>query len=406
MKKMRIGVFIEESILQNQGGGFSYTQRLIEAIDHHQFPDELDVCFITIGGNETRKSTLATPIFRLKQISNPFFRILMKLAKTIRRIPLIRHGAQKLVHWCNHLETRQQYKELIQANVHIIHYTTPETRIDNYPCTLTNWDIGHRSMAPFPEVSMNGTHEYRENRFRNQLTKAYHIFVESKEGKEQLHHFFQIPLNRITILPMFPGKIVSHKITESNCLQLIKEAGLEKKHFFFYPAQFWSHKNHRVLVEALSIIRDAHPTVRLVFSGSDKGNRQYIEEIAQSFGVSTNIDFLGFVSDDLLKALYTNAIALVMPTYLGPTNMPVLEAASLGTPVLCSNLGGHVEQLGQYAEYIDPNKPDEWATRMQIALKNKSRPEAVSFPVSVDILAETWQNIKNERMAFGFNYNQ
>ena len=43
--------------------------------------------------------------------------------------------------------------------------------------------------------------------------------------------------------------------------------------------------------------------------------------------------------------LYSQAFALVMPTYFGPTNMPPLEAFKFKIPVLYSNIKGLKEQV-------------------------------------------------------------
>jgi hypothetical protein len=46
-----------------------------------------------------------------------------------------------------------------------------------------------------------------------------------------------------------------------------------------------------------------------------------------------------------VPALYEGAIALVMPSYGGPTNFPPLEAVVLCCPVVCCDLPGCREQM-------------------------------------------------------------
>jgi glycosyltransferase involved in cell wall biosynthesis len=43
-----------------------------------------------------------------------------------------------------------------------------------------------------------------------------------------------------------------------------------------------------------------------------------------------------------------------MPTLLGPSNIPPIEALLLGCPILCSDLDGHKEILGDSALYFNP----------------------------------------------------
>ncbi len=53
-----------------------------------------------------------------------------------------------------------------------------------------------------------------------------------------------------------------------------------------------------------------------------------------------------------------------MPTNFGPTNIPVLEAWQLKTPVIYSNVRGCKEQLGDAGLLANPSKPQEWAAAM------------------------------------------
>ena len=120
-----------------------------------------------------------------------------------------------------------------------------------------------------------------------------------------------------------------------------KAAVLEKYRllpgYFYYPAQFWAHKNHIRILEALSILRDERglaPTV--VFSGKDYGNLPWVQRAIAERGLAQQVKVLGFVPSMDVRGLYEGAAAVVMPTYFGPTNLPPLEAWSAGTPLIYS----------------------------------------------------------------------
>ena len=83
-------------------------------------------------------------------------------------------------------------------------------------------------------------------------------------------------------------------------------------------------------------------------------------------GLENEIIQLGLVSLKELKWLYQNSISLVMPTLLGPTNMPLMEAYFLGCNVICSDFAGHREQLGDYAFYFDPLNAEDMANQMDL----------------------------------------
>ena len=55
-----------------------------------------------------------------------------------------------------------------------------------------------------------------------------------------------------------------------------------------------------------------------------------------------------------LKALYTDALVLVMPSFDEGFGLPVLEAMTIGVPVVSSNRGALPEVLGKAGLFIDP----------------------------------------------------
>ena len=56
--------------------------------------------------------------------------------------------------------------------------------------------------------------------------------------------------------------------------------------------------------------------------------------------------------------LYAGAVGLVMPTFFGPTNIPMLEAWAFGCPVLTSDIRGIREQVGNAAILVNPRSEE------------------------------------------------
>ena len=121
---------------------------------------------------------------------------------------------------------------------------------------------------------------------------------------------------------------------EDRSNDILEKFGLKTKKYLFYPAQFWPHKNHINLIKALSALKNESVTIDLILTGSDQGNYEFVMNYLNSTSVRDQVRYFGFVSDEEMKVLYTNALALVFPTLLGPTNMPILEAIACGCPVI------------------------------------------------------------------------
>jgi glycosyltransferase involved in cell wall biosynthesis len=149
--------------------------------------------------------------------------------------------------------------------------------------------------------------------------------------------------------------------------------------------------------------------------GSDKGNMAYIRQVAAAAGIEDRVLMPGFVPDEALHVFYKNAVALVMPTFLGPTNIPLLEAAELGCPVICSDLEGHREMMGEAALYFDPADAGEMeqqlrqikhdpALRMNLIAAARRQMEASGFSIgkSVQVLERILLEAIPVRKTWGF----
>jgi len=86
-----------------------------------------------------------------------------------------------------------------------------------------------------------------------------------------------------------------------------------------------------------------------------------VQEAMRRLGLEERVLSLGYVPDGDMSALYAGAVALIMPTFFGPTNIPVLEAWSFGCPVLTSDIRGIREQVGDAAVLVDPRSVESIA---------------------------------------------
>ncbi len=218
------------------------------------------------------------------------------------------------------------------------------------PYIVAVHDLQHRMNPDFPEVSMHGEWERREYLYKNVCENADAILVDSRVGKEDVLKFYEVKPERVHILPFVPPSYLN-----TTCTVDIKRKYHLPDKFIFYPAQFWQHKNHIGLLEALSILRkNKGLNIPAVFVGSKRNAYKEVKARTSDLGLSDLVFFLGYVSDEDMVGLYKTAHALVMPTFFGPTNIPQLEAFLLGCPVMTSDLRGIREQVGNAAILVNP----------------------------------------------------
>ncbi|MHC4505831.1 MAG: glycosyltransferase family 4 protein, partial [Planctomycetota bacterium] len=175
----------------------------------------------------------------------------------------------------------------------------------------------------------------------------------------RLYGPYGITPDHVKVLPFLPACYLAADVPRSDRRRVRENHRLPER-FLFYPAQFWPHKNHVMVVRALGLLereRGVRAPIALCGSHSGEHRETTFREVmtrARALGVCEQIRYLGYVDDEDMSALYAEAAALVMPTFFGPTNIPILEAWAFGCPVITSDIRGVREQAGDAAILVDP----------------------------------------------------
>jgi glycosyltransferase involved in cell wall biosynthesis len=232
------------------------------------------------------------------------------------------------------------------------------------PYVMAVHDLQHRIHPEFPEVSAGIEGARREYLFRHGIERATLVVADSEVGKEDILNFYGdvIEPDRVFVLPFLPSTVSLADVAGEDRQRVRRTYHLPER-YVFYPAQFWPHKNHERIVEAIAALARTGVEVPVVFVGSAAGgirSRTFasVTAKARSLGVAQLVRHLGYVSAEDMAPLYAEAVALVMPTFFGPTNIPILEAWSLDCPVLTSDLRGVREQAGDAAVLVDAASAD------------------------------------------------
>lgn len=110
---------------------------------------------------------------------------------------------------------------------------------------------------------------------------------------------------------------------------------------------------HDLLFNAFKRVKERHPSAELFVAG-DGPLRDRLAVRADSLGIGDHTNFLGFVPDDELPALYASADVFVLPTTeLEGFGLSTLEALASGTPVVGTPVGGTVDLLGDVESQVD-----------------------------------------------------
>ena len=214
---------------------------------------------------------------------------------------------------------------------------------------LDTCHLDYKGGKKFKEVNTI-VYYVREYLNKKVLPKACKIIIESEFLKKKIIKKYKLKPNSIISIPNVPSILLKQKKR--------KEKKLSKfKNYYFYPAQFWQHKNHIIILKVVKKLKMLGKNINFVFCGKDKGNLMYIKKKISDFNIKNNIQIFNYVSENNLLKLYTHCKALVMPTFFGPTNIPPVEAWALGVPVAYSSVNR--DHGGDAALYFNPDSEDQ-----------------------------------------------
>ena len=400
MKNLRVGVWIYDNYKPEEGGGFGYYNQLITALGNYKFND---ASIVFISYSNTIINFPFDNYYSIKTKKYNYKRLSLKQRLTNK--VAIKFGIRNFgISDKSYLENQDELKKELYQIIDVLYYPLPICELHNFPYIYTLWDLGHLSTYAFPEVTMNNCFENRRSHHDLYPYKAIKIFSESETGKNDIVKYLSINEERIDVIPLFPSEVV-----HDNC-NSIKPIQIQEDDFFIhYPAQFWAHKNHYSLLLAFKKVSSIYLNLKLVFTGTDKGNKSYILQLIKELNLVDKVIDLGFIEVEKLKWLYLNSQGLVMPTFLGPTNMPLLEAAELGCPVACSDIVGHREQIGNYGYYFNPHNANSISSSIKEMIEGNKKGIKKVYHSKFNIenalfqIDKSFSEIKNIRFCWGIN---
>lgn len=375
---MKIGVYFTPR--KEQGGVYSYSIEILEAL--YNIPGNKYVVIATspdipgkyrsskrfkiIDANtEAREFAISARNF----LAGPMSLITGKIVELLNRVRFF-----NLLTPLYRFSNRGYLKLLEKEKPDLVFYPTSSyiSFLSDTPSVVTVHDLQHRVNPQFKEVSAGGRWEYREYGFLEIARKAFKVFVDSEVGKEDMLRFYPKSKGKMVVLPYLFPNYLKTKISLSTAKKAAKSLKLPEE-FIYYPAKFWPHKNHVRLVKAINILKKKGIRVDLVLSGSkdaDFSSFAEVQRLTKKLELESQIHYLGYLSDLELSAVYKLSKALVMPTFFGPTNIPVLEAWAMGIPVLYSDIRGCREQLGDAGLLFNPKNPADIANKIGMIYKN------------------------------------
>lgn len=160
------------------------------------------------------------------------------------------------------------------------------------------------------------------------------------------------------------------------------------KNYFFAPNQFWAHKNHIVILEAIKYLKEKGILIFVAFSGKEddyrnESNFKQLQHYIAEHNLENQIRFLGFLPRTEQLCLFKHAQAIIQPSLFEGWSTVIEDAKALGKYTIASNLAVHKEQLAENVSFFAPYDYSDLARCIELYISNP--PEMIDFNYKTNI---------------------
>jgi len=200
------------------------------------------------------------------------------------------------------------------------------------------------------------------------IRRAVGVIVPSQTTKEEIVEHFHIPASKIHVT--YEG--VDSQLTMHNAQCTIKIP--IKNPYFLYVGNAYPHKNLEKLIIGFQLFlkkAKEHASYQLILVGNEDFFYRKLKAFVKIKGLESSVQFFGYADDHTLYVLYTHAESLVFPSIMEGFGLPALEALSVGTPVLCSDISVFHEILKDFPLYFDQSDASAIAQSLELTKERK-----------------------------------
>lgn len=375
-------------------GGLYYFRNLLHAIA--SLEDGQIQPFVFVGKKTT--DDLVKPLEKCATVVRSALFDKNSFLRNISRIVILLTGSNLLRNW---LFKKHQIQVVSHSNI------TEKTP----PYKVLNWipDLQHFHL---PRMFTEKEIISRNNDYQKIVSGSDIVIVSSHDAREDLLRSSWCHGKKIRILNFVSQIRLSDYDSDVIIMLRLQERYNFEGKFFYMPNQFWQHKNHQIVFEAVDILNKSGLEI-LVLSSGHLNDYRRIEHVNQlklyinEHNLAENVRLLGLIDRQDLFTLMRFSLAVINPSLFEGWSSTVEEAKSMGKGMILSDLNVHKEQAPPASTYFDPFNAKqlaeilkkEWTEKVggpNFDLEEQARE---NLPVRTRDFALAYQNIVQESLA-------
>ncbi|MBA2656792.1 MAG: glycosyltransferase family 4 protein [Tatlockia sp.] len=249
----------------------------------------------------------------------------------------------------------------IKADLLFCPFTAPTYSEPEIPTVCTIYDLQYKT---YPQFFNEGELFQRNQTFITACHSASMLTAISEYSRLSAIKHGAIKPEKIRTIHL---QMAHHNLPKADDdKSVLNRLRLTTEQYLLYPANFWKHKNHEMLLTAFGLAcREKLPAnIKLVCTGAEGSRQLWLTQAAAMMGLSERIIFPGFLSNQELAQLMSHCLAVIFPSLYEGFGLPLIEAMAVGVPVACSNLSALPEIAADAALRFNPRIPEEIAAAL------------------------------------------
>ncbi|MBE9116455.1 glycosyltransferase family 4 protein [Lusitaniella coriacea LEGE 07157] len=262
-----------------------------------------------------------------------------------------------------------------------------------YPCkkSLKVMTIHDLTFLKYPEYASPIVKKTYKNRVQKCLQWTDSIITFTNSTRKDICKYFNFDSERIFVTPQ--ASRYENFVLESQQIEILKKTVNYdfSQPYLLFVSTLEPRKNIINLIRAFNSLKKDRPIKHhLILIGQKGWDEKLIFTEIERSPYRDCIHHLDYLSDELVALFYSQAEVFVYPSFYEGFGLPVLEAMTLGAPVITSNTSSLPEVAGDAALLINPHNPIELADaifrviqdshlRQMLIQKGKERAKSFSW---------------------------
>ena len=280
------------------------------------------------------------------------------------------------------------------------------TNYNTYPFTKIKKiiNIYDLTFLKYPDYINSVVKQYKK-RVQKCLQWTDLILTSSQYCKEEIIKYLKVKPHKVWVTPL-ASRYHNNSSLTSISYQLKQEfAHYLSKPYILFVGTIEPRKNINTLIESFNYLKEKHKIEHnLILIGQKGWLCQPVFTAIENSPWQHCINYLGYLSDELVALFYQQADVFVYPSYYEGFGLPILEAMTLGVPVVTSNSSSLPEVAGNAASLVDPKNYFEIANtileiinspqlRQNLILKGKQRAQQFSWEKTAHLTLNAYKSL-------------